>query len=88
MYIRSQKSVQAAPGAPPSKAEALFVCQVAGCSAERRSGQLMCLAHWRSLPINLQESVTRTWNAWRQGHSDYHAYKAARREALQHFERK
>jgi hypothetical protein len=43
--------------------------------------KLMCLGHWRSLPIDIQRKV---WSTWRNVHRDRQAYQDARDEAVQY----
>jgi len=37
-------------------------CPVPGCPAEREGTKLMCLTHWRLVPISIQREV---WSYWR-----------------------
>ena len=41
-----------------------FECPVAGCSASRKVGQLMCLRHWRRVPRILQRGVWDTYGRY------------------------
>lgn len=57
-------------------------CAVEDCLEQARPGQLMCLAHWRSLPKPLQRDVNHTWARYRY---EPEAYREARQAAVDHF---
>jgi hypothetical protein len=39
-------------------------CAVPGCCSPTIDGKLMCLPHWRGVPIYLQNAVYRTWSVF------------------------
>lgn len=59
-------------------------CPAEGCSRSVRAGHLMCLIHWRGVPVELQRAVWRTWRAWGKEPTNeaWEAYRTARAEAL------
>lgn len=58
------------------------------CAAPVVHGKLMCLAHWRAVPLPLQMAVNRTWRGFKvakdreQRAQRLAAYRAARHAAI------
>lgn len=58
------------------------------CAAPVVHGKLMCLAHWRAVPLPLQMAVNRTWRGFNVAKSPEQrlqrlaAYRAARNAAI------
>jgi len=42
----------------------MSTCHAAGCDREARPKQLMCRAHWFSLPLPLRDAIWDTYRAW------------------------
>jgi hypothetical protein len=83
MYVRSQKSVDATPGAQ-QQVEPLFICQALGCTLPRKIGQILCPTHWFELPPYLRATVLRAYTEWMEGKTTWLPYQYARLEALIH----
>lgn len=52
-------------------------CAVEGCKAKAKAEQLMCLSHWKGLPLELQRTVNATWRRFRFEPQPYHEARAA-----------
>lgn len=60
-------------------------CAAEGCRRAISAGKLMCLAHWRLVPLVVQANVARAWRtvlASPLGLVEREAYKRARQEAI------
>lgn len=64
-------------------------CKVPNCPNKVRGGHLLlCLAHWRAVPLRLQMDVQRSWRNFEQATKPnmqlacLRAYRAARDEAI------
>ncbi len=54
-------------------------CAVPNCERDAKTGQLMCLAHWRRLPKPIRDAV---WETWAEVKRNPHAYREARAAAI------
>ena len=63
-------------------------CPILGCPNGVHNGKLLCFAHWRAVPFELQMRVQRTWRNFKQATKPnmqlacLRAYRVARDEAV------
>ena len=55
-------------------------CAAPGCTIDCPTDKLMCLPHWKRLPLDLQRKVYATWNRVRR---EPEPYREAREEAVE-----
>jgi hypothetical protein len=58
-------------------------CPVAGCEEQMPQSKLMCLTHWRAVPMPLQREVNRTWRVARNDVQYWQEYLEARQAAIE-----
>ena len=46
------------------------------CGAPIRRGRLMCLPHWRMVPMDMQRAINRRWKDWRTSRYGHPAISA------------
>ncbi len=54
-------------------------CAAPGCTKLVDNDKLMCVGHWKALPLDIQREV---WLTWRRVHRDPNAYRVARQRAV------
>lgn len=63
-------------------------CDVPNCNALKLPGKLMCLAHWKAVPMPLQLAVYRSWASFKRARKPnfqsaaLRAYRKARDAAI------
>lgn len=59
-------------------------CPIDRCPRTVRPGHLMCAAHWRKVPQDVQSDVWRFWRRWNKSHNDedWASYMEARTAAI------
>ena len=69
------------------RAYGLHECAAKGCSARVDVSELMCQAHWRNVPRDVQRRVYSAWEAYHapvgDGDVEAIALRAAQREAVE-----
>ena len=63
---------------------ATHTCHVTDCDTQIRDEFLMCHAHWKQVPFDLQDEVNRQYGLWKTGGSKMpsKAYASAAQDAL------
>jgi len=49
--------------------------QCSVCAKAVPRGRLMCVAHWRAVPLQMQRDVWRTWGAFQNRQGPHHALR-------------
>ncbi len=85
MFVRSIHTLEAQPrnaAGPERSAEAVYICQIPGCTQTILSRHFMCARHWSMVRAETRAEVSHKLNAWISGMDNLYPFMIARLKAI------